>query len=372
MNPWSVRGISRTLQVLTVIVIVAVAGVGVALFYPSQPAANISTTATSATSVSGLQISDPALVLQAVQEGTVTIYNCLNVPTMNAVVSAFNKTYPRIKVQFIRLGASQMFDKVQLELQAGKPGYDVVLNCEMGVMQLLEQIGAFQKYVSPQASHYASDLPLVAGVPIYGSDVVGILYNNKSLSASAAPTSLQGLLNPAFAGKFVMPDPAQHSGTTVWLYNLQPLFPSTDAWQAWIQGLAALRPNLQVSFDPATTVIGTGQAVIGISLVKHIIAHAPDPLSYVNTGTFLTGPDAMAVGAKPQHPAAAKVFVDFVLSQAGQQVLTTIGGQSSTYPGVSPPIPGAANWKLIYETSLNSTLLTKWGQTFHQWVTQGK
>ena len=390
----SKAGISTTIFAVGLVIVLIVAGVGGYLAGAagtktitstvagggSTMTSTVTTTATATatatttvtTSTSSAPISSPQMVAQANQEGQVQILDCLNVPTTDAVVSAFNQMYPNIKVTYTRESATGIFDAIQTELQAGNPSYDLVLNCELGVMQILEQMGAFQNYTSSQAQYYPTQYGSVAGVPVYGSDVVGILYNNQSMTAADAPTSLMGLLNSSYAGKFSMPDPALHSGTTEWLYSLQQFFPNQSAWESWIQGLHSLNPILEKSFEPTTQAIISGQAEIGITLVKHIVAHAPAPLSYVNTGNFLSGPDAMALGVNPPDPAAARVFIDFVLSQYGAQVLTSAGGQQDFYPGVFPPIPGANTWNITFYQSLNATELQTWGQTFHQGITTGK
>lgn len=111
-TPKNGDAITKISAVVIVVIIVAVAGVSAYILLQNN----------SSQSNSSLN----SLVQQADQEGSVTIYTVITSSAMQAVISAFNKAYPKITVNYYSGSANDVLTRVQSEAQGGVNAVDVV------------------------------------------------------------------------------------------------------------------------------------------------------------------------------------------------------------------------------------------------------
>jgi iron(III) transport system substrate-binding protein len=97
----------------------------------------------------------------------------------------------------------------------------------------------------------------------------------------------------------------------------------------------------------------------GSSLIAQLVAAGEAPMGSVNVHTMermklkgapvdwvaTTDPivvslHPMGLSIKPAHPNAGKLFIDFVLSKDGQQVILDVG-RTSPRPGMDPRVDGS-------------------------------
>jgi iron(III) transport system substrate-binding protein len=133
----------------------------------------------------------------------------------------------------------------------------------------------------------------------------------------------------------------------------------------FVKGLAANRPMFVASLGPTPAPIESGEKPIGISMPKYIITKAPAPLDWARVSQPLLGtPRAIAVTSKPPHPNAARLFVDYWLSQKAMGMLAKDVGEYVLAPGVFPPIDGIDKAKVIAIRELSDEETNKWGSEF--------
>jgi iron(III) transport system substrate-binding protein len=97
---------------------------------------------------------------------------------------------------------------------------------------------------------------------------------------------------------------------------------------------------------------------------KYIITHAPAPLDWVRVDTILGTPRGIAIAAKAPNPKAAKVFMDYWLSNDAMQMLADKVGEYVLTPGVKSPIDGMDKAKVIPIRSLSNDEIKSWGVKF--------
>jgi iron(III) transport system substrate-binding protein len=163
-----------------------------------------------------------------------------------------------------------------------------------------------------------------------------------------------------------MPNPANHATTIGWLIGLKEhVFKSETEWMKFVKGLAANRPMFVASLGPTPAPIASGEKPIGISMPKYIITNAPAPLDWARVSQPMLGtPRAIAVASKAQHPNAARLFVDYWLSQKAMGMLARDVGEYVLAPGVFPPIDGIDKAKVIAIRELSDEETNKWGSEF--------
>jgi iron(III) transport system substrate-binding protein len=198
--------------------------------------------------------------------------------------------------------------------------------------------GLFTKFVPPSAEKFPEKFKEKDGlITPWRVLPISILYNTELVREADAPKSLDDLLLPKWKGKFSMPDPAQHTTTAQFLWNLRRT--KGDKWLDFVKALAQQKPHLVESLAPVTNVLIKGEAHVGITYIKYVQQYK-GPVSYVLMDQYLTDPNYLALGAKARHPNAAKLYIEYAASAAGQKAIAG-DGEFVLYPGIYPPIKNA-------------------------------
>jgi iron(III) transport system substrate-binding protein len=155
---------------------------------------------------------DAKLIEAAKKEsGAIIAYGSLESNTVEPIIEAFKKK-TGLTVEYWRASATKVMDRALGELRAGKSIFDVMVN-NSGAIHVMKKEGLFAKYVSPAANAFPKEVIDSQVGPVYRNTPVGIVYNKGIVQPADAPKSLEELLNPKYRGKFVMPDPTQHTTT---------------------------------------------------------------------------------------------------------------------------------------------------------------
>ena len=134
---------------------------------------------------------------------------------------------------------------------------------------------------------------------------------------------------------------------------------------SFLKGLAANKPMFVASFGPTPAPVESGEKLIAISMPKYIITKAPAPLDWARVEQPLLGtPRAIAVTSKAPHPNAARLFVDYWLSEKAMGVLAKDVGEYVLAPGVYPPIDGMDKATVMPIRDLSDEEIRKWGDQF--------
>ena len=133
----------------------------------------------------------------------------------------------------------------------------------------------------------------------------------------------------------------------------------------FLQGLARIRPMLWPPW-PTPGPIETGEKVIGISMPKYIVTKAPAPLDWAKLdGEPLMGSArGIAVVKNAQRPNAARLFVDFWLSETSSRILAGDVGEWVLYEGIYPPIEDIQEANVIPLRELSDDEIQHWSEVF--------
>lgn len=307
---------------------------------------------------------DTALVEKAKAEGQVSFY--ANMTAIQPIMDVFN-AQTGLKGKYTRISTSKFLPTVLTEFQAGKLMADV-LQAPLPVMEMLKAKGVLASYASPAAAGYPDWTRKDERIQTFGIEYVGLIYNTELVKPADVPTRYEDLTDPKWKNKIVMANPATHATTISWLVGLKEnVFTSEAQWMQFLKGLAANRPMLVKSFGPTPAPVESGEKAIAISMPKYIITKAPAPLDWARVKQPLMGtPRGMAISASAKNPNAAKLFMDFWLSQKAMGMLATNVGEYVLAPGVFPPIDGMDKAKVIPIRTLSDTEIRKWGATFKE------
>jgi iron(III) transport system substrate-binding protein len=290
-----------------------------------------------------------ARVEAARREGKVVWYTSLALSSAEKVAKLFEAAYPGVKVDVHRTGSQRILQRVMQEVQANIKNADVIHTSDAGHYVLLKEKKLLMAYTPAGVERFPASFKDRDGYH-YGlrATVNVIAYNTKAVPAAEAPKTWKDLLDPKWQGKLVTAHPGYSGIIATHVLALVQL----HGWDYWKQ-LARNKPMLvQSAVDPAG-VVSSGERVVAANGGDYTFYQArkkgnPIAIVFPKEGVPLViSPSAIAAFAP--HPNAARLFTDFIFSQAVQQVLADSEGLYTGHPGVTYPAdqPVLSDLKLL-------------------------
>ena len=290
------------------------------------------------------------LAAAAAKEGSLTWYTTFTDADVQPMVAAFNKAYPDVKVNALRLSADKIPPRVLTEQKGGKYNADVVSGDSPQVAQLL-QAGALQPYDATDESPLPAALELPDGYRsvVYAVTTV-IAYNPTALKQKGltAPTSWEDLTKPEWKGQFAI-DP----GAVNWYDSLVTAM-GHDAVLKLLTALGNNSPRLVQSATLGLTQVQSGEPIAAATAYGYkassLKAKTPESVEFVNGNPLPSTLSLIDVVKNAPHPNAAKLFVDWMVSQPGQQAVIDVTNHTSLRadvkndPTVWDPTKWAPTW----------------------------
>lgn len=249
-------------------------------------------------------------------------------------VAAFEAANPGIDVEIFRSGTSDLMTKLAAEFAAGSPQPDVLLIADAVSMETLKKDGRLMAY--PEADVEGFEQTAYDDDRTYfGSKLIttGIAYNTR---ASEQPEHWSDLTGDAYKNLVIMPSPL-YSGAAAYLLSA---FVEDDdlGWDYFEKlkdnGLVSVRGNGAVLKS-----VASGEKAYGI-LVDFMAMNAKkdgSPIEFVFPDEGVTAvTEPVAIMSTADSVDAAKKFVDFILSDEGQQ-LALKQGYLPAKPSVGRP-----------------------------------
>lgn len=293
-----------------------------------------------------------AEIADAKKEGKVVIYGSLETGTMNIIRKAF-KEKSGVDIEYWWSSSTKVTDRITTEFRAGKQLFDVTLN-HRPLLKIMKKEGIIGTYESPAFKFFPPEVIDREVGPAYRNVIIGILYNEAYIKPDQAPKSYEDLLDPKWKGKFVMADPTTHTTTTQWLASFPKLMGKEKA-DRYIKALGAQKPVLVDSITPASQKILSGEVPIGFTFTKYIVIYGKEgaKLDYVRVDKMLGDGQYFGISSKPPHPNAARLFIDYFLSEESMKILAEVG-ETVPRKGVFPAFKDADKIKYVEFDELDS------------------
>jgi iron(III) transport system substrate-binding protein len=266
--------------------------------------------------------------------GKLVLYTSQPEEDARGTVAAFTAAHPAVEVEWTRNGTSQLMNVLRAEIAAGAPRPDVLLVADTINLGQLEREGLLLAYAEAPIAAYDAKF-MDPDRTWFGTKLLstGIVHHAK---APLAPTSWQDLVRPETKGMTAMPSPL-YSGAA--LVHLHSLIQAPGFGWAYLEALKANGVVPQGGNGPVLKAVAGGQSAYGV-LVDFLALRAKRDGSPIE---FVFPPDGVSMVTEPvailksaRNPAAARAFVDFVLSKAGQELVAR-QGYIPLHPEVAPP-----------------------------------
>lgn len=301
---------------------------------------------------------DARLVAKAREEGTLLLYTSMAPPESGRLAQAFEKKYG-IKVQVWRNLSEAVLQRALAEAQARRNSVDVIETNGPEVDALAKE-GVVAEYFSP---HVASLHPFA--VPAHHkwvSDRVNLFvvgYNTAKVKREEIPATYEGFLDPKWKGRLAIEATDQE-----WLGALIKYWGEPRGMD-FFRKLAALKPELRKGHVLLAQLIAAGEIQVGLSAYSANIDSIKEkggPVDWAAVEPLVGRPQGLAVAKNAPHPNAALLFIDFVLSPEGMDLLNTMG-RVPTSKNVKTPLDRAKS--IILDVATINAESDKWQKVWN-------
>src|SRR3954471_21855628 len=312
------------------------------------------------------QFGPPELIEAARKEGKLVFYSANVAESETPVMNAFNKRFPFIKIEFLRAPGNQLLQRVKTEAAAGKLLADVVDHSDRALMAEIENL--FADYAPPNAADYIPETRVSPKLWPRSTVVWAIAYNSELVKNP--PKSWMDLTKPEFGNKQIGNVIAPSGGTTWTRAMFERQVVGADYWKKQ----AATQPMLYPSNAPTSDALVRGEISIAPLLYNSILPKlrdgAPVKIFFAPEGAPVT-PFSAGIPKTAKNPNAAKLFMNWCLSEEGQAIMIKVIGnltslkQSPLYPeGFDPKVVKV--WVPDYEqfVKLQRDWLDEWNKIY--------
>jgi iron(III) transport system substrate-binding protein len=293
--------------------------------------------AADASAQSGWQKEWETTLAAAEREAEVSIAGPPGDAFREAIVMAFGKHYPKIKVELLGGSGGDKVARILRERQAGVYGWDLYISGPTSGLSAFKPIGALDplkpSLILPENKN---DKEWIGGFDagwadndkkffyVFGGTLAGDnIYVNRDLVAANEIRSAQDLLDPKWTGKMVIQDPRVEGK------GLTDMLVISLAYGDEIVRKLLRDQKLVLTHDRRQLVewLVRGRYPIALGLNEYVlvtfqkkgagknIAAVEDP----KTGIYwASGSSGVALFNRAPHPNAAKVYLNWLLSRNGQ------------------------------------------------------
>ena len=275
---------------------------------------------------------DYAKVVSAAKtEGKVVIYTSTDSKQAQPLVDAFKSAYG-INVEVNDLGTNGSYSRALSEAAAKQVGSDIVWTSAMDLQMVLVQKGLADTYASPEKKHLPSWA--VYKDMLYGTTIEpsAILYNKKLFPADWVPRTRPELIKllrdrkAELTGKVASFDP-EKSGTG-FFFATADLRNTKDFWDL-AAAFGAAEGKVYGSSGAMREKVVSGEQVVAFNIIGSYAlewAHENPNLGVAFQQDYTSTFSRVAnISKGAPHPNAARLFLDFMLSEAGQKALSEKG-----------------------------------------------
>jgi iron(III) transport system substrate-binding protein len=238
-------------------------------------------------------------------------------------VAAFKRVHPGIDVEVFRSGTTEVMGKLAAEFSAGQPKPDVLLLADAATMESLKKNARLLAYPQAKTDGLAQG-SYDADRTYFGSKLIttGIAVNT---GAKSRPSSWADLVKPEYKGQVAMPSPLYSGAAAIMLGTMTT---RADLGWTYFEKLKAADAVAVRGNGAVLNAVANGEKSYGV-VVDFMAFNAKakgSPIDFVFPAEGLPSvTEPVAILKTAQNVAAARAFVDFILSDEGQKLAVAMG-----------------------------------------------
>jgi len=265
------------------------------------------------------------LIEGAKKEKELVIYGSTDLRQSTIINDKFHEKYPFIEVKLNRLTSDNLYPRVIAEHRSGKFLADLLQNNNLG-MYFLRKGNFLAHYVSPEERFYPKEFvdPGYWVTSAMNLHVIG--YNTRTVARNKLPKTWEDLLNPEWKGKFMLNPNEQWFA---WVLQIM----GKEKGLNYMRALAKQNPVLRReprAMRAQLLIAGEAEMDLDSTYTTLLpLMNKGAPVDWTTLGPALMNTVGYGLAVRAPHPNAAKLFIDFILSKEGQQVVLSLERQSA-------------------------------------------
>jgi iron(III) transport system substrate-binding protein len=258
------------------------------------------------------------LIEGAKKEGAFMLYGSHT--WYRTVAKEFEKKYPFLKVSEFRTDGRNLIKRALEEIKAGQYIADVIATTGEQ-MDLMKKEGIFQEYYAAEARHYPEEVKskgkqgfyYIGHYETYNS----LGFNTSLVSPAEAPRTMKDLLNPKWKGKMSI---VSTTTGTRWIGS------TLEAMgREFLEKMAEQDVKVQnMSGAALAGLVVSGEVPLSPTIFDANITQAKQrgaPVEWRPLEPVVTTVAYSGLITKAPHPHAALLFLDYIHSKEGQQLI---------------------------------------------------
>ena len=257
------------------------------------------------------------LRVKAEAEGKLMMYATFTAADSKTLLDGFKQAYPKIDAAYYRSNDAALMERFVNENRAGQNLCDVIVTTSF-YGQNIKKRGLFAPYDSPERKFFREGYkdPQAHWTSTY-TNYGAFGYNTRTVAKTSVPKSFNDLLKPEWKGQIAMEGRAyEWFGTTLKAMG-------EEKGMAYMRELAK-QTELRTGRNLLAQLVAAGEfkgALSGYSQTFEVLKPAGAPVDWVYLNPVFANIHPTGIAAKAPHPNAARLFIDFVLSKRGQEVI---------------------------------------------------
>jgi iron(III) transport system substrate-binding protein len=273
-----------------------------------------------------------ALVEAAKKEGKMVFYTSVETEFARALTVAFEARYPFIKTDIFRSTHEKILSRMNVERQTGTYTADVVSVGEFETYHMQKK-GFIAPYKSPFAAAYPEGFKDPNGywTDLYDNLIV-TAYNTARVKRSELPKGWEDLLHPRWKGRMVLDQNEDR-----WFANMLYLMGERKGME-FMRALAKQEVAIRSGRSLVTQLLSAGEfdlQIVAYWYRPHLMKKQGAPVDWLGLEPAVIALHPISIVEKAPHSNAARLFIDFALSDEGQRVFLQRGREPAK-PGLRP------------------------------------
>lgn len=266
-------------------------------------------------SIEQVRAQQPEFIEKAKQERALSFYTNLNIGESKPWLDAFEKKYPFIKTELVRVGGTAIASRVLTEAQTGRHLWDVAGPLMLYAKEILKK-GLVAPYESAERKFFRAEFKdkeaLWTALVLNNS---AMMYNTKLVPPGMAPRSYDDLLQPFWKGKISMDTELYE-----W-FEGQLRVRGREKGLEFMRKLKSQEPVFRRGRTAQAELVAAGEFAVTVEVYAHRAQEIKEkgaPINWLAVEPVLIHPLVGLIAKNAPHPNAARLFMDFILSREGQ------------------------------------------------------